>query len=351
MKYNVIVIGAGLAGLSAAAYLAKAGKKVAVFERHSRPGGYCASFIRKGIQFDPGPHWVGNPDKIGGILADVGARPVGFTPRRCMFRALGPKEGADIILTKNDDDLIESIMKSFPTAKRDSIIRMIKASRTVGREISSLPSANPGLQSPLSKLWMTATIPFKLVNTMRFGTVSMEKYLESLFPGDDLADLRSALHMLVPMPNMPAVALLMYMRCGLDETAFAVDGGVQAIPDSLAEAVIKNGGEVHYSKTVKHIKTRGGGACGVALDDGAEYDSDAVIATVDSRKTYFELLDTALMPEGFKKRLDTTPVSSAAFTARGKRPFEKAITYFEARHRPLRNGHERTLVLYTLRVS
>lgn len=314
MHYDSIVIGAGLSGLTCAAYLAKAGKKVAVFERHSRPGGYCVSFVRKGIQFDPGPHWVGNPDKIGGILKDVGACPVGFTPRRCMFRALGPKEGADIVLTKNDDDLIESILKSFPTAKRDSIVKMIKASRTVGRELSSLPQVNPGLQLPLSKLLSTVTIPFKLVNTMRYATVTMEKYLESLFPGEELADLRSALHMLVPMPNMPAVALLMYMRFGLDETSFAVDGGVQAIPDSLADAVIKNGGHIYYSKTVRHIKTKDGRACGVALDDGSEYDSDAVIAAMDSHETYYELLDPALMPEGFKKRLDTTPVSSAAFT-------------------------------------
>jgi prolycopene isomerase len=142
----------------------------------------------------------------------------------------------------------------------------------------------------------------------------MEKYLESLFPGDDLADLRSALHMLVPMPNMPAVALLLYMRFGLDEKAFGIDGGVQAIPDSLAEAVRKNGGEIHYSSTVKRITTKDGRACGIVLDDGIEYGSDVVIAAMDSHELFYEMLDPALMPGGFKKRLDTTPVSSAAFT-------------------------------------
>ncbi len=51
-KYDTIVIGGGIAGLSSAAYLAKAGKKVAVFEQHNIPGGYYTSFTRNGVIFD-----------------------------------------------------------------------------------------------------------------------------------------------------------------------------------------------------------------------------------------------------------------------------------------------------------
>ena len=55
-KYDTIVIGGGIAGLSSAAYLAKAGKKVAVFEQHKKPGGYYTSFTRKGVIFDISAH-------------------------------------------------------------------------------------------------------------------------------------------------------------------------------------------------------------------------------------------------------------------------------------------------------
>src|SRR5690606_30707627 len=56
-----IVIGSGMGGLTAATWLAKAGKKVAIFERHYVPGGFTHSFKRKdGFQWDVGVHYVGN---------------------------------------------------------------------------------------------------------------------------------------------------------------------------------------------------------------------------------------------------------------------------------------------------
>ena len=55
---DTIVIGGGIAGLSAAAHLAKAGKKVVLFEQHDKPGGYYTSFVRDGIIFDITAHWT-----------------------------------------------------------------------------------------------------------------------------------------------------------------------------------------------------------------------------------------------------------------------------------------------------
>ena len=49
---EAVVIGAGIAGLSAAASLSRAGRKTVVFEQHHQPGGYWSSFVRRGILFD-----------------------------------------------------------------------------------------------------------------------------------------------------------------------------------------------------------------------------------------------------------------------------------------------------------
>lgn len=312
-KYDVIVIGAGLSGLTCAASLAKAGKKVIVFERHFRPGGYCTSFTRKGINFDPGPHWVGNPDKINMVMSKLGAPEIKFTPRKCMFRAIGPKTGSDIVLTKDAEDFIGSILRSFPTAKRESILKMIKAADAIDAEMGRMPATSMELMTPLARLLTTLALPLKMRNMIRYGLVSSEKYLESLFPGNELEGLRTSLQMLAPIPGIPAIGILIFLRFGLKEKSFAVDGGVQVIPDTLAEIVTRNGGEIKYSTTVRSIMVKDKKACGVVLEDGSEHFSDCVVAAMDAKETFERLLDPALVPAGYKKRLNTIPVSSAAF--------------------------------------
>ncbi|HDY75934.1 MAG TPA: NAD(P)/FAD-dependent oxidoreductase, partial [Candidatus Marinimicrobia bacterium] len=54
--YDAVIIGAGIGGLVCGCYLAKAGMKVLIAEQHSKPGGYCTSFRRKGFTFDAAPH-------------------------------------------------------------------------------------------------------------------------------------------------------------------------------------------------------------------------------------------------------------------------------------------------------
>ena len=58
-KYDVVVIGSGMGGLTAASLLSRAGKKVLVVERHDRPGGYAHSFRRGFYNFDAAVHLVG----------------------------------------------------------------------------------------------------------------------------------------------------------------------------------------------------------------------------------------------------------------------------------------------------
>ena len=83
MKYDVIIIGAGLSGLTAGSLLAKRGLKVALIDKAYNPGGSCGTFKRNGVIFDQGSSML------------YGFGDTGFNPHRFVFDAL--EEPIDLI--------------------------------------------------------------------------------------------------------------------------------------------------------------------------------------------------------------------------------------------------------------
>ncbi|MBU3677648.1 MAG: FAD-dependent oxidoreductase, partial [Chitinophagaceae bacterium] len=74
MKKQVVVIGAGFAGLSAACYLAKAGYAVTVLEKNDQTGGRARRYSSKGFTFDMGPSWYWMPDVFDAFFQDFGKK-------------------------------------------------------------------------------------------------------------------------------------------------------------------------------------------------------------------------------------------------------------------------------------
>ncbi|HEY6915654.1 MAG TPA: oleate hydratase, partial [Paludibacter sp.] len=72
MKYDAIVVGGGIAGLTAAAYLARAGQSVVLFEKQSKVGGLVQTFQREGIYFDGGLRSIENSGIVFPMLKQLG---------------------------------------------------------------------------------------------------------------------------------------------------------------------------------------------------------------------------------------------------------------------------------------
>ena len=150
---EVVVIGSGLGGLSAAAYLAKNGFKVDVFERHATPGGYATSFVRNGFEFEASLHELsgigpeGNRGPCYRLLeaCDV-ARRVEFIPIEDFYSSVFPDFKATIPLGWEHGE--EAYCEQFPN-ERKGIRRLMRFMRSMFKEMQIL-TEEAGLLNLLS---------------------------------------------------------------------------------------------------------------------------------------------------------------------------------------------------------
>ena len=162
--YDIIVIGSGAGGLTAALALARAGKSVLVLEQHDRPGGWTHSFTLNGYRFSPGVHYIGDLQAGGGLrriydgldvsqdLAFVELNPDGYD-----HIVVGEKQ---VDFPKGKENLIERLQSQFPHEARgidgyfNDLTNMIEGLRRIGnlsRPLQAAKSAGSVLK------WVRAT--------------------------------------------------------------------------------------------------------------------------------------------------------------------------------------------------
>ncbi len=308
-RYDVIVIGAGIAGLSAAAHLAKAGQKVIVLEQHNRPGGLWTSFVRNGVVFDIGAHWTTEADRINQILDTLDGKPVPFVPVPNLGRYIGPVPGSDIVLAKYRETFERSIHNSYPQANRESIHKLTEMALQIERQLSQLDNdRRDERHESFGRSARQMLFPNQLQQLSRQPA---QRLLAQLFPGKDMQALRAALHMIAPTPNAPAIDLLMTIAMALTGRAYTPIGGAQRMGAAFADALEINHGEVEYGAHVVAIEADGREVSGVVLEDGRRYQADVVLSAADVRQTFGKLLNPKLVPRLQRLRIDRAKTSGS----------------------------------------
>lgn len=307
-SYDTVVVGAGLGGLSAAAALAKAGKRVLLVERQDGPGGNARAFKRGPYTFDPAIHATAHGFNIEFLDIYLTALGLASTVELIVLDDLYSVDlsGTRFTLPTGVEAVIEYLVSKFP-AERDGIARYIATCAQATIE-SQTPPPRVALKDLEAAMAALPTL-------FRYRTSTLQSAIEE-FVTDPLA--QTVLGAQWPYMGLPPSQLSFMAGTGVWMAFMApgpvyVRGSFQRLADALAGVVTDNGGEIVYGMAASRIAVDGGQVTGVELEDGRKVSVPVVISNVDARLTFEQLVGREHLPERFTRRLDRMRPSISAF--------------------------------------
>lgn len=315
-KYDVIIIGSGVSGLTSSALLSRAGLSVCVLEMDNRPGGYLAGFRRKDFRFDTAIHWLNQCGPEGLVYRTFNFIGNDFPkPRQQKLIRRYKSADFDYLLTDNPDELKARWIADFPH-ERKGIERFFRDAKKLGLSFKilgynyrSMETMNLTEKARFGLKMLQFVRPF--FRHLRFsGEKGVVKGLKRYFQDPRLLSVfcseQDVLSCMVP------IGWAYYHDYQLPP-----DGGSQVFPEWLSYVTSHLGSEVHFRCRVEKILLKNGEAAGVKVDcrgEKFEVMSDYVIAACDVETLYEKMLPPEAVPETLKEKLRKAPLYSSSVT-------------------------------------
>lgn len=275
---HVVVIGAGIGGLTAAALLLKQGYQVTVLEAHVYPGGCAGTFFHKGYRFDAGATLAGGftPGGPHHRLAEILDLEWPIRPVDPAWVVHLP-DGRSVTQWSDAERWREERQQLFPFA--ESFWQTQEMLADVSWDISTRPFPWPpeSLRDLLT-----------LTTSMRPGTLRSLPYLfrsiGSIAPTDNLM-FRNFLdsQLLISAQTTSRDASALYGSAALDLPRRGVNhvvGGIGRLADTLVDWIRHNGGEVSFRQAVDRIDVKNGRAVAVTTNKGLRIEPDFLLANL-----------------------------------------------------------------------
>jgi len=307
-EYDVVVIGAGNGGLTAACSLAQRGMKTLLLERHNIPGGCATSFCRGRFEFEVALHQLsglGTADKPGPlrfVLDNLGVLDrVEWVVMENLYRVLIPGQ-LDITLKADREAVITTLQEKFPD-ESDRIKDFFDLVYKFCLEFFSMsrdPQANP------------ETYP----TYFQYALKSTQEVLDQFFVNPLLKMAVSVYWGYVGVPpaqlSFADIAILLFAYIELKP--FHIKGGSQALSNAILEKYYESNGEARFNCGVSKILVEDGRVTGVVTEAGDTIKTDYVVSNASTLSVYTELIDPEHVPDSQLKILGGSTIGPSALT-------------------------------------
>jgi phytoene dehydrogenase-like protein len=292
-RESIIIVGAGVGGLSAGCFAQMSGYHTQIFERHEAPGGVCAAWKRGGYVFDGCIHNLAGTaldTRLHDLWRELGVFPARPTYAFSELVRVERPGGEPFILYSNLDRLSRHMHQLFPKDAK-AIDELVAAARALlPFDIVGLAAADIG-----SRLKALAAIP----PLARFGPITLERFAERFTD----PFLRAAFPTLIYDWPDQSVAMLLVFLAGAHKGDLGWPiGGSGPFVRAIEHRFLQLGGKVRYDTNVEAILVKDGRAIGVRQDDGSEHHADIVISNAYGPSTIFDMLGGKFASRAIRSR-------------------------------------------------
>ncbi|WP_430969072.1 phytoene desaturase family protein [Spongiimicrobium sp. 2-473A-2-J] len=279
MKYNTIIIGGGLAGLTAGATLSKFGKKVLLLEQHHKPGGCATTFKRGDFIIEVGLHEMSGLTENGSItqifeMLEVDKH-VQFEKVPEFYGVVSDNE--DFVLPHGYDAATKALIDKYPEDEK-GIKRFMQLIARTRKEAVDLP------RSPLKQRLIYPLMPLLYPNLVEATRHTVGSWLDKYIANEN-AKLDLIAH-IVYWGDDPYTLSMFYFATPfsgfIENGGHFIKGGSQQLSNYLASYIEKNGGSVLLGKRAEKIITDNGKATGVTFRDSFNENSEPTTILCDN---------------------------------------------------------------------
>ncbi|MCB0557464.1 MAG: NAD(P)/FAD-dependent oxidoreductase [Lewinellaceae bacterium] len=314
MKKKVIIIGSGMAGLSAGCYLRMNGYETDLFEMQDVPGGVCTSWRRGEYTVDFCLHWLvgsGSANSFYNRWSElIDMEHIQFIDHE-EYARVEDEQGRCIRLFTNVDRLEAELLQKAPEDKPE-ILRFTEAIRKL--TTLDLPSEKA---EELANLWDRMKTAWKMLPYLglfgKYMRLSNKEYAQRF--KNPL--LRKAITNLFE-PEMTLIFSMMTLAWMHTQSAGYPIGGSMRFALKVAHRYQRLGGRINFHSRVDKILVEDNRAVGIQLADGSQHFADYVISAADGHSTIFKMLEGKYSNPELLKAFESRPTfPSLVFVALG----------------------------------